>query len=73
MTNIAMESDPFIGDFPMKTSIYSGFSIAMLNNQMVKPDMSFGQMEGVTGILSIIIYGKRTSMLKTRRFHKSIL
>ena len=33
--NIAMENGPFIDDFPMKTSIYSGFSMAMLNNQMV--------------------------------------
>ena len=30
-----MENDPFIDDSPMKTSIYSGFSMAMLNNQMV--------------------------------------
>ena len=35
MTHIAMENDPFIDDFPIKTSIYSGFSMAMLNNQMV--------------------------------------
>ena len=34
--NIAMENGPFIDDFPSKTSIYNGFSIAMLNNQMVK-------------------------------------
>jgi hypothetical protein len=33
--NIAMENGPFIDDFPIKTSIYEGFSIAMLNNQMV--------------------------------------
>ena len=33
--NIAMENDPFIDDFPIKTSIYNGFSMAMLNNQMV--------------------------------------
>jgi hypothetical protein len=33
--NIAMEKGPFIDDFPIKTSIYNGFSIAMLNNQMV--------------------------------------
>ena len=33
--NIAMENGPFIGDFPIKTSIYKGFSMAMLNNQMV--------------------------------------
>ena len=34
--NIAMENDPFIDDFPIKTSIYKGFSMAMLNNQMVQ-------------------------------------
>ena len=36
--NIAMENDPFIDDFPIKTTIYNiyrGFSMAMLNNQMV--------------------------------------
>ena len=33
--NIAMENGPFIDGFPIKTSIYKGFSIAMLNNQMV--------------------------------------
>jgi hypothetical protein len=30
-----MENDPFIDDVPIKTSIYKGFSMAMLNNQMV--------------------------------------
>ena len=30
-----MENDPSIDDFPIKTSIYKGFSMAMLNNQMV--------------------------------------
>ena len=31
-----MENDgPFIDDFPIKTFIYKGFSMAMLNNQMV--------------------------------------
>ena len=33
--NIAMENGPFIVDFPIKTSIYEGFSMAMLNNQRV--------------------------------------
>ena len=33
--NIAMENDTFTDDFPIKTSIYNGFSIAMLHNQMV--------------------------------------
>ena len=28
--NIAMENGPFIDDFPIKTSIYEGFSMAML-------------------------------------------
>ena len=38
MTNITIENDikwPLIVDFPIKTSIYKGFSMAMLNNQMV--------------------------------------
>ena len=29
-----MENGPFIDDVPIKTSIYKGFSMAMLNNQM---------------------------------------
>ena len=33
--NIAIENGPFMDDFPTKTSIYKGFSMAMLNNQMV--------------------------------------
>ena len=33
-----MENDPFIDDFPIKTSIYEGFSMAMLNTQMVSPN-----------------------------------
>ena len=35
--NIVMENGPFIDDFPINTSIYKGFSMAMLNNQMVRP------------------------------------
>ena len=34
--NIAMENYPFIDDVPIKTTIFSGFSMAMLNNQMIK-------------------------------------
>ena len=33
--NIAMENGPFMDDFPTQTSIYKGFSMAMLNNQRV--------------------------------------
>ena len=36
--NIAMENGPFIDDFPIKTSIYKGCSMAMLNNQRVNHD-----------------------------------
>jgi hypothetical protein len=39
--NIAMENGPFIDDVPSKTSIYKGFSMAMLNNQMVNPLFSY--------------------------------
>ena len=33
--NIAMENEPFIDYFPIKTTSYRGFSVDMLNNQMV--------------------------------------
>ena len=33
--NIAMENCPFIDDFPINTSIFEGFAMAMLNNQRV--------------------------------------
>ena len=33
--NIAMENGPSIDDFPIKASIFCGFSMAMLNSQMV--------------------------------------
>ena len=39
--NIAMENGPFIDDFPSKTSIYNGLSIAMLNSQMVNGLVQF--------------------------------
>jgi len=32
---LAMENGPFKDDFPIKTSMYKGFSMAMLNKQMV--------------------------------------
>jgi len=43
--NIAMENSPFIDDFPINTSIYKGFSMAMLNNQRVKLGFVFGGYE----------------------------
>ena len=44
--NIAMENCPFIEDFPIKTSIYKGFSMAMLNNQMVYPQIPIVYISG---------------------------
>jgi hypothetical protein len=38
-----MENGPFIDDFPINTSIYKGFSMAMLNNQMVTIITGFGR------------------------------
>jgi len=42
--NIAMENGPFMDDFPTKTSIYKGFSMAMLNNQRVFHDIQILNM-----------------------------
>ena len=53
--NIAMENGPFIVDFPIKTSIYEGFSMAMLNNKMVtgfEPSHIFTEMSAAPLILS---------------------
>jgi hypothetical protein len=36
-----MENGPFIDDFPINTSIYKGFSMAMLNNQRVSAVRDF--------------------------------
>jgi hypothetical protein len=38
--NIAMENGPFIDDFPINTSIYKEFSMAILNNQVVSAKTS---------------------------------
>ena len=43
-----MENDPFIVDFPMKTSIYGGFSMAMLNKQMVITIYMFADAIGIS-------------------------
>ena len=39
---IAMENGPFIDDVPIEPCIYSGFSMAMLNNQRVNMVMFHG-------------------------------
>ena len=45
-----METGPFIDYFPIKTSVYKGFSMAMLNNQMVYVLVQQSKMEMVYGI-----------------------
>ena len=40
-----MENGPFIDDFPINTSIYKGFSMAMWNNQMVRVCLNIGQLQ----------------------------
>ena len=52
--NIAMENGPFIVDFPIKTSIYGWFSMAMLNNQMANVHSS------KIAILAVPISGTKT-------------
>ena len=47
--NIAMENGPFIDEFPIKTSIYQGFSMAMLNNQMVT-GYFYGIIHSINGL-----------------------
>ena len=46
-----MENCPFIDDFPIKTSIYKGFPMAMLNNQMV---ILYIIMMAVIGIMTTV-------------------
>ena len=48
---MAMENCPFTDDFPIKTTIYSGFSMAMLNNQMV-PQLNFSLILGAGSSLT---------------------
>jgi hypothetical protein len=46
-----MEKWPIeIDDFPIKTSIYKGFSMAMLNNQMVTSSIDSGPPQMMLGV-----------------------
>ena len=49
-----MENGPLMDDFPTKTSIYKGFSMAMLNNQRVMDMMTTKDDE--YGICDMYIY-----------------
>ena len=49
-----MENDPSIDDFSIKTSLYSGFSMAMLNNQMVSATSPMGTLNALTLRRSVI-------------------
>ena len=48
-----MENGPFIDDCPIKTSIYKGFSMAMLNNQRVISSW----MKAINGLVEISRFG----------------
>ena len=52
---IAMENGPFIDDFPIEPSIYKGFSMAMLNNQMVVNTI----WQFFTQLWTIVIFNKQ--------------
>ena len=54
LCNIAMENAPFIDDFPINTSIYKGFSMAMLNNQMVNRQYYVISIQYVITIMLVI-------------------
>ena len=66
--NIAMENGPFIDDFPIKPSIYQGFSMAMLNNQMV---IFFRGVE-TTNQISFIYIPMITARLNSCRISRSL-
>ena len=48
-----MENGPFIDDFPIEPSIYRGFSMAMLTNQMVTHDKTMPLGPGLTQVRRI--------------------
>jgi len=56
-----MENGPCIDDFPIKTSIYEGFSMAMLNNQMVKKNPVRPANVGYTWLYMASDFGKNHS------------
>ena len=49
-----MENGPFTDDFPNKTSIYNGFSIAMLNYQRVGSSHGFPNIQGFPAFFSLL-------------------
>ena len=51
--NIAMENCPFIDGLPIKTLLYKGFSMAMLNNQMVNSTII--TVHGYTPLLKSLV------------------
>ena len=55
-----MENGPFIDDFPINTSIYTGFSMAMLNNQMVYQNISESFMNFMNSSIPCIGMGQPT-------------
>ena len=52
--NIAMENGPFIDGAPIKTLIYKGISMAMLNHQMVNSTII--TVHGYTPLLKSVVH-----------------
>ena len=47
--HIAVENGSFIGDFPIKTSIYSGFSMALNCQMLINVTMTMENDDGIYG------------------------
>jgi hypothetical protein len=69
-----MEHGPCVDDFPIKTSIYEGFSMATLNNQMVIPnipdiriELATASSHGNVSTTSTIILHSQESSVKPRK------
>ena len=62
-----MENGPFIDDFPIKTTIHRGFSMAMLNNQMVNTFLKASNR--LKGLVRLKCYS--TSLQARKRRHRS--
>ena len=77
--NIAIENSPFIDDFPTKTTIYRGFSMAMLNNQRVYHSKPFAgsamrsggapRISGRFSVISLDVSSPSSAQALTKAYH----
>ena len=64
--NIAMENGPFIDDFPIKTSIYKGFSMAMLVITRWYPIKLYPVIDSNTFKYPMLVYSKNFQAVSTK-------